>query len=119
MLADDRRLSLRMIAEEWKRSLDSVSNIIHEHLQKHRQGMDRGHPTASGTGSQMLTSSTTAFHSTFCSTPSTASRRHFGPCEGRPFSGQGRDHRQLPLNLLKICRRKSMEIGCPLTRTRL
>ncbi|GBN03528.1 hypothetical protein AVEN_30828-1 [Araneus ventricosus] len=34
MLADDRRLSLRMIAEELKISLDSVSNIIHEHLQK-------------------------------------------------------------------------------------
>ncbi|GBM28261.1 Mariner Mos1 transposase [Araneus ventricosus] len=34
MLADDRRLSLRMIAEELKISLDSVSNIIHAHLQK-------------------------------------------------------------------------------------
>ncbi|GBL93583.1 hypothetical protein AVEN_217435-1, partial [Araneus ventricosus] len=34
MLADDRRLSLRMIAEELKIRLDSVSNIIHEHLQK-------------------------------------------------------------------------------------
>ncbi|GBM46825.1 Putative uncharacterized protein FLJ37770 [Araneus ventricosus] len=33
MLADDRRLSLKMIAEELKISLDSVSNIIHEHLQ--------------------------------------------------------------------------------------
>ncbi|GBM26691.1 Putative uncharacterized protein FLJ37770 [Araneus ventricosus] len=32
MLADDRRLSLRKIAEELKISLDSVSNIIHEHL---------------------------------------------------------------------------------------
>ncbi|GBL84411.1 Putative uncharacterized protein FLJ37770 [Araneus ventricosus] len=30
LLADDRRLSLRMIAEELKISLDSVSNIIHE-----------------------------------------------------------------------------------------
>ncbi|GBM45817.1 Putative phosphoenolpyruvate synthase [Araneus ventricosus] len=38
MLADDRRLSLRMIAEELKISLDSVSNIIHEHLQKHSGG---------------------------------------------------------------------------------
>ncbi|GBO27984.1 hypothetical protein AVEN_214961-1 [Araneus ventricosus] len=37
MLADDRRLSLRMIAEELKRSLDSVSNIIHEHLQKRKK----------------------------------------------------------------------------------
>ncbi|GBL86616.1 Putative uncharacterized protein FLJ37770 [Araneus ventricosus] len=37
MLADDRRLSLRMIAEELKISLDSVSNIIHEHLQKRRK----------------------------------------------------------------------------------
>ncbi|GBN79472.1 hypothetical protein AVEN_131700-1 [Araneus ventricosus] len=34
MLADDRRLSLRMIAEALKISLDSVSNIIHENLQK-------------------------------------------------------------------------------------
>ncbi|GBN35244.1 Putative uncharacterized protein FLJ37770 [Araneus ventricosus] len=34
MLADDRRLPLRMIAEELKISLDSVSNIIHEHLKK-------------------------------------------------------------------------------------
>ncbi|GBN64197.1 hypothetical protein AVEN_11778-1 [Araneus ventricosus] len=32
MLADDRRLSLRKIAEELKIRLDSVSNIIHEHL---------------------------------------------------------------------------------------
>ncbi|GBM79959.1 Putative uncharacterized protein FLJ37770 [Araneus ventricosus] len=32
MIADDRRLSLRMIAEELQISLDSVSNIIHEHL---------------------------------------------------------------------------------------
>ncbi|GBN84374.1 hypothetical protein AVEN_82126-1 [Araneus ventricosus] len=37
MLADDRRLSLRMIAEELKISLDSVSNIIHEHLQKRQK----------------------------------------------------------------------------------
>ncbi|GBM27918.1 hypothetical protein AVEN_146144-1 [Araneus ventricosus] len=37
MLADDRRLSLRMIAEELKISLDSVSNIIHEHLQKRKK----------------------------------------------------------------------------------
>ncbi|GBM56331.1 hypothetical protein AVEN_60313-1 [Araneus ventricosus] len=36
MLADDRRLSLRMITEELKISLDSVSNIIHEHLQKRK-----------------------------------------------------------------------------------
>ncbi|GBM87093.1 hypothetical protein AVEN_194089-1 [Araneus ventricosus] len=35
MLADDR--SLRMIAEELKISLDSVSNIIHEHLQKRKK----------------------------------------------------------------------------------
>ncbi|GBN70312.1 Putative uncharacterized protein FLJ37770 [Araneus ventricosus] len=37
ILADDRRLSLRMIAEELKISLDSVSNIIHEHLQKRKK----------------------------------------------------------------------------------
>ncbi|GBN72506.1 Putative uncharacterized protein FLJ37770 [Araneus ventricosus] len=37
MLANDRRLSLRMIAEELKISLDSVSNIIHEHLQKRKK----------------------------------------------------------------------------------
>ncbi|GBM91357.1 hypothetical protein AVEN_229726-1 [Araneus ventricosus] len=37
MLADDRRLSLRMIAEEMKMRLDSVSNIIHEHLQKRKK----------------------------------------------------------------------------------
>ncbi|GBL88365.1 Putative uncharacterized protein FLJ37770 [Araneus ventricosus] len=37
MVADDRRLSLRMIAEELKISLDSVSNIIHEHLQKRKK----------------------------------------------------------------------------------
>ncbi|GBN44030.1 hypothetical protein AVEN_61212-1 [Araneus ventricosus] len=37
MLADDRRLSLRMTAEELKISLDSVSNIIHEHLQKRKK----------------------------------------------------------------------------------
>ncbi|GBM92634.1 hypothetical protein AVEN_9276-1 [Araneus ventricosus] len=37
MLADDRRLSLRMIAEELKIRLDSVSNIIHEHLQKRKK----------------------------------------------------------------------------------
>ncbi|GBM86763.1 hypothetical protein AVEN_27529-1 [Araneus ventricosus] len=37
MLADDRRLSLRMIAEELRISLDSVSNIIHEHLQKRKK----------------------------------------------------------------------------------
>ncbi|GBN17142.1 hypothetical protein AVEN_149676-1 [Araneus ventricosus] len=37
MLADDRRLSLRMIAEELKISLDSASNIIHEHLQKRKK----------------------------------------------------------------------------------
>ncbi|GBL77343.1 hypothetical protein AVEN_191029-1, partial [Araneus ventricosus] len=36
-LVDDRRLSLRMIAEELKISLDSVSNIIHEHLQKRKK----------------------------------------------------------------------------------
>ncbi|GBN57867.1 hypothetical protein AVEN_86400-1 [Araneus ventricosus] len=36
MLADDRRLSLRMIAEELKISPDSVSSIIHEHLQKRK-----------------------------------------------------------------------------------
>ncbi|GBN62365.1 hypothetical protein AVEN_64168-1 [Araneus ventricosus] len=35
--SDDRRLSLRMIAEELKISLDSVSNIIHEHLQKRKK----------------------------------------------------------------------------------
>ncbi|GBM11175.1 Putative uncharacterized protein FLJ37770 [Araneus ventricosus] len=34
MLADDRRLYLRMIAEELKINLESVSNIIYEHLQK-------------------------------------------------------------------------------------
>ncbi|GBN89985.1 hypothetical protein AVEN_254349-1 [Araneus ventricosus] len=39
MLADDRRLSLRMIAEELKISLDSVSNIIHEHLQKRKKNV--------------------------------------------------------------------------------
>ncbi|GBL85445.1 Putative uncharacterized protein FLJ37770 [Araneus ventricosus] len=33
MLADDRRLSLRIMAGELEISLDSVSNIIHEHLQ--------------------------------------------------------------------------------------
>ncbi|GBM53959.1 hypothetical protein AVEN_18725-1 [Araneus ventricosus] len=37
MLADDRRLSLRMIAEELKIYLDSVSNIIHGHLQKRKK----------------------------------------------------------------------------------
>ncbi|GBM97340.1 Putative uncharacterized protein FLJ37770 [Araneus ventricosus] len=37
MLADDRRLSLRMVAEKLKISLDSVSNIIHEHLQKRKK----------------------------------------------------------------------------------
>ncbi|GBN22601.1 Putative uncharacterized protein FLJ37770 [Araneus ventricosus] len=37
MLADDPRLSLRMMAEELKISLDSVSNIIHEHLQKRKK----------------------------------------------------------------------------------
>ncbi|GBL75936.1 hypothetical protein AVEN_234267-1 [Araneus ventricosus] len=36
MLAEDRRLSFRMIAEELKISLDSVSDIIHEHLQKRK-----------------------------------------------------------------------------------
>ncbi|GBO29466.1 Mariner Mos1 transposase [Araneus ventricosus] len=36
MVADDRRLSLRMIAEELKISLDSVSNIIHDHFQKRK-----------------------------------------------------------------------------------
>ncbi|GBM92183.1 Mariner Mos1 transposase [Araneus ventricosus] len=36
MLADDKRLSLRMMAEELKISLDSVRNIIHEHLQKRK-----------------------------------------------------------------------------------
>ncbi|GBO18995.1 Putative uncharacterized protein FLJ37770 [Araneus ventricosus] len=39
MLADDRRLSLRMIAEELKISLDSVSNIIHEHLKKRKKSV--------------------------------------------------------------------------------
>ncbi|GBN15357.1 Putative uncharacterized protein FLJ37770 [Araneus ventricosus] len=39
MLADDRRLSFRMIAEELKISLDSVSNIIHEHLQKRKKNV--------------------------------------------------------------------------------
>ncbi|GBN67966.1 Putative uncharacterized protein FLJ37770 [Araneus ventricosus] len=37
MLADDRRLSLRMTKEELKISLDSVSNIIHEYLQKRKK----------------------------------------------------------------------------------
>ncbi|GBM85936.1 hypothetical protein AVEN_97556-1 [Araneus ventricosus] len=37
LLADDRRLSLRMIAEELEISLDSVSNIIHEHFQKRKK----------------------------------------------------------------------------------
>ncbi|GBM60827.1 Putative uncharacterized protein FLJ37770 [Araneus ventricosus] len=37
MLADDRGLSLRMIAEELKISLDSVTNIIREHLQKRKK----------------------------------------------------------------------------------
>ncbi|GBN76750.1 Putative uncharacterized protein FLJ37770 [Araneus ventricosus] len=37
MLADDRRLSLRMIAEDLKISLDSVSNIIQEHFQKRKK----------------------------------------------------------------------------------
>ncbi|GBM70310.1 Putative uncharacterized protein FLJ37770 [Araneus ventricosus] len=37
MLADYRRLSLRMIADELKIKLDSVSNVIHEHLQKYRK----------------------------------------------------------------------------------
>ncbi|GBM55550.1 hypothetical protein AVEN_105082-1 [Araneus ventricosus] len=37
MLADDRRLCLRMIAEELKISLDSVSNIIHERMQKRKK----------------------------------------------------------------------------------
>ncbi|GBO21155.1 hypothetical protein AVEN_80877-1 [Araneus ventricosus] len=41
MLADDRRLSLRMIAEELTISLDSVSNIIHEHLQKRKKKVYR------------------------------------------------------------------------------
>ncbi|GBL62946.1 hypothetical protein AVEN_199576-1 [Araneus ventricosus] len=36
MLADERRLCLRMIAEELKISIDSVSNIVHEHLQKRK-----------------------------------------------------------------------------------
>ncbi|GBM95946.1 Putative uncharacterized protein FLJ37770 [Araneus ventricosus] len=39
MLADDRRLSLRMTAEELEISLDNVSNIIHEHLQKHKKNV--------------------------------------------------------------------------------
>ncbi|GBM40288.1 hypothetical protein AVEN_107441-1 [Araneus ventricosus] len=39
MLEDDRRLSLRMIAEELKISLDSVSNIIQEHLQKRKKNV--------------------------------------------------------------------------------
>ncbi|GBM86646.1 hypothetical protein AVEN_71845-1 [Araneus ventricosus] len=34
MLADDWRLSLRMIVEELMISLESVSNIVREHLQK-------------------------------------------------------------------------------------
>ncbi|GBM73368.1 Putative uncharacterized protein FLJ37770 [Araneus ventricosus] len=34
ILADDRRLSLRKITEQLRISLDSVSNIIYEHLQK-------------------------------------------------------------------------------------
>ncbi|GBM37299.1 Nucleoprotein TPR [Araneus ventricosus] len=37
MLADDRWLSLRMTAEELKISLDSGSNIMHEHLQKRKK----------------------------------------------------------------------------------
>ncbi|GBN18077.1 Putative uncharacterized protein FLJ37770 [Araneus ventricosus] len=37
MLADDRWLSLRMIAKELKIRLDSVSNIVHEHLQKRKK----------------------------------------------------------------------------------
>ncbi|GBL86079.1 hypothetical protein AVEN_89124-1 [Araneus ventricosus] len=37
MLAVDRRLSLRIIAEELKISLHSLRNITHEHLQKHRK----------------------------------------------------------------------------------
>ncbi|GBM67217.1 hypothetical protein AVEN_267992-2-1, partial [Araneus ventricosus] len=41
MLSDDRRLSLRKIAEELKISLDSMSNIIHEHLQKLSDCRDR------------------------------------------------------------------------------
>ncbi|GBM95505.1 hypothetical protein AVEN_124295-1, partial [Araneus ventricosus] len=36
MLADERRLCLRMIAEELKISIDSVSNIDHEHFQKRK-----------------------------------------------------------------------------------
>ncbi|GBN60941.1 Putative uncharacterized protein FLJ37770 [Araneus ventricosus] len=34
MLTDDRRLSLRMIAEKLKISLESVRKIVHKHLQK-------------------------------------------------------------------------------------
>ncbi|GBM92689.1 Putative uncharacterized protein FLJ37770 [Araneus ventricosus] len=37
--ADDRRLSLRMMTEELKISLDSVSNIIHEQLQKRKKNV--------------------------------------------------------------------------------
>ncbi|GBM90248.1 Putative uncharacterized protein FLJ37770 [Araneus ventricosus] len=37
ILEEDRRLSLRMIAEELKISLDSVTNIIREHLQKRKK----------------------------------------------------------------------------------
>ncbi|GBO02755.1 Putative uncharacterized protein FLJ37770 [Araneus ventricosus] len=36
MLEDDLRLYLRRIADELKISLDSASNIIHEHLQKRK-----------------------------------------------------------------------------------
>ncbi|GBM58196.1 hypothetical protein AVEN_196703-1 [Araneus ventricosus] len=36
MLADDRRLSLRMIAEALKIRLDNVRNIVHEHFQKRK-----------------------------------------------------------------------------------
>ncbi|XP_025155138.1 putative uncharacterized protein FLJ37770 [Harpegnathos saltator] len=36
MLADDRRLSLRMIAEDLKISKENVSTIVHEHLKKRK-----------------------------------------------------------------------------------
>ncbi|GBO46637.1 Putative uncharacterized protein FLJ37770, partial [Araneus ventricosus] len=55
VLADDRRLSSRMIAEELKISLDSVSNIITKHLQK-RKEKDRNvipHPHLRWTGKKV------------------------------------------------------------------
>ncbi|GBL98944.1 Histone-lysine N-methyltransferase SETMAR [Araneus ventricosus] len=61
MLADDRRLSLRMIAEELKISLDSVSNIIHELLQMLRivPGLYRTSCQTSNTGCKPLEISST------------------------------------------------------------